>query len=162
MSDEAIRLTDVNVSLGKSFALRNMTLAVPRGSIYGFLGPNGAGKTTTIRTLLGFLRPNAGQVQVLGYSIPSEAPRALARLGYVPERPHLYKSLTVAESIRFHSVFYPTWDDVWAEELRGTFNLERDAKISRLSKGETGKLMMLQALSITPTQSQIRSSSCTR
>ena len=150
MSDDAIRLSDVNVSLGRSFALRNMSLSVPRGSIYGFLGPNGAGKTTTIRTMLGFLRPASGSVNVLGYEIPREAPRALARLGYVPERPHLYKSLTVKESIGFHSAFYPSWDASWAEELRRTFQLESSARISRLSKGETGKLMMLQALAQRP------------
>jgi ABC-2 type transport system ATP-binding protein len=148
--DAAVALTDVNISLGKTPTLRDLSVTIPRGAIYGFLGPNGSGKTTTIRVMLGLLRAKSGSVRVLGRQIPTEAPRALARIGYVPERPHLYTALTVAESLRYHSAFYPTWDAVWAEELRTTFGLEADRRISRLSKGESGKLLMLLALAQRP------------
>src|SRR5437879_3313272 len=104
----AIEIRDLVYRAGKSFEIRDLALNVPTGSMYGFLGPNGAGKTTTIRLLLGLLRPAAGQITVLGRSVPGEAPRALQRTGFVPESPHLYPTLNVAEAIAFHRAFYPT------------------------------------------------------
>ncbi|MBI4499758.1 MAG: ABC transporter ATP-binding protein [Gemmatimonadetes bacterium] len=135
---------------GKSFEIRDLALNVPAGSMYGFLGPNGAGKTTTIRLLLGLLRPVSGAITVLDRRIPREAPRVLQRTGYVPESPHLYSTLTVAEAIAFHHAFYPGWDQGWADELLAMFGLVRDRRLARLSKGEMGKLMMLLALAQRP------------
>lgn len=146
----AIETRDLVYRAGKSFEIANLALNVPTGSIYGFLGPNGSGKTTTIRLLLGLLRPIRGQISVIGHSIPGEAYRMLARTGVVPERPHLYPSLTVGEAIRFHASFYTTWDDAWATELLGTFRLDRTRRLGRLSKGEMGKMMMLLALAQRP------------
>ncbi len=146
----AIELSGVHVRYGAAFELKELDLKVPTGSVYGFLGPNGAGKTTTIRSLVGLVKPDAGKVSVLGHDMRTEAPRALLRTGYVPERPHLYKQLSVAESIRYHGTWYPTWDKTWAEQLRAAFQLDNDAMVGRLSKGETGKLMMLLALAQRP------------
>jgi ABC-type multidrug transport system ATPase subunit len=146
----AIETRDLGYRAGKAFEIRELALRVPAGAIYGFLGPNGAGKSTTIRLMLGLLRPLAGTITVLGRPIPAQAPRVLAHTGYVPERPHLYPSLTVEESLRYHASFYPTWDQRWADELFGRFGLDRSRLLSRLSKGEMGKLMILQALSQTP------------
>ncbi len=129
----AIEPRDLVYRAGKTFEIRDLALNVPVGSIYGFLGPNGSGKTTTIRLLLGLLRPVRGSITVIGHSIPGEAYRMLARTGYVPERPHLYPSLTVGEAQRFHAAFYPTWDGKWADDLIGVFRLDRDSKLSRLS-----------------------------
>jgi ABC-2 type transport system ATP-binding protein len=120
---------------------------VPTGAIYGFLGPNGSGKTTTMRLLLGMLPPDAGTITVLGEPIPSRAHIALARIGYVPERLHLWGRLTVEESIAFHRAFHQRFDDAEAARLLKRFGLRPQQKISQLSKGESGKLMMLQALS---------------
>lgn len=146
----AIELRNVECRLGKSFEIRDLSLTVPAGSMYGFLGPNGSGKTTTIRLLLGLLRPARGDIAVLGRHIPEEAARALASIGYVPEQPHLYSSLTVDETLRYHAAFYASWDWKRAEELRRTFELAGPQPVGKLSKGETGKLMMLLALSHRP------------
>jgi ABC-2 type transport system ATP-binding protein len=146
----AVETSHLSYRPGKSFALEDVSLHVPTGSIYGFLGPNGAGKTTTIRLLLGLLKPAGGSITVLGESIPRQVCRALERIGYVPERPHLHLSLTVEESLRFHSAFYPRWNGPWAEELRGRFSLENGRGLRDLSKGEMGKLMILLALAQTP------------
>ncbi|OLE61080.1 MAG: hypothetical protein AUG10_02630 [Gemmatimonadetes bacterium 13_1_20CM_2_70_10] len=146
----AIEIRDLHYRAGKAFEIRDLALNVPTGSMYGFLGPNGSGKTTTIRLLLGLLRPLQGIITVLGGSIPREAPRVLARTGYVPELPHLYPSLTVAEALHFHAAFYPTWDWKWADELALQFQLDRGRLLSRLSKGEMGKLEMLLALAQRP------------
>ncbi len=146
----AIELRNVGYRPGKRFAIRDVSLNVPVGSVYGFLGPNGAGKTTIIRLMLGLLRAETGSIAVLGRSIPRESPAMLARTGYVPEAPHLYPTLSVDEAIRFHRAFYPHWDEKWAGELLGMFGLDRERRLSRLSKGEMGKLEMLLALSQRP------------
>jgi ABC-2 type transport system ATP-binding protein len=71
-------------------------------------------------------------------------------VGYVPERPHLYPFLTVAEAIEFHAAFFRAFDPPYADELREQFNLSAGAKLSRLSKGEMGKLHMLLVLAQRP------------
>ena len=146
----AIEIRDLLYRASQTFEIRDLALNVPTGSMYGFLGPNGSGKTTTIRLILGFLRSIKGTVTVLGGKVPQESPRILARTGYVPEQPHLYPSLTIGEAMRFHAAFYPTWDWKWAEELAAAFLLDRAQCLSRLSKGEMGKLEMLLALAQRP------------
>jgi ABC-2 type transport system ATP-binding protein len=148
--NNAIEIHGLGWRAGRSFALKNVDLSVPMGSIYGFLGPNGSGKTTTIRMFMGMMKPDHGQISVLGMDVPREMPRILARVGYVPERPHVYPALTVAEQMRYHASFFRNWDDGWAREMMDRLELDPDRKISRMSKGETGKLLMLLALSQRP------------
>lgn len=83
----AIALHHVAKRYGAFEAINDLTLTVEAGEVLGFLGSNGAGKTTTIRLLLGFLRPSAGAVHLLGYDmgVPAEALLARSRLGYVPD-----------------------------------------------------------------------------
>jgi ABC-2 type transport system ATP-binding protein len=147
---KAIEVRELRYRAGKTFAIRDLALNVPAGSIYGFLGPNGAGKTTTIRLLLGMTKPAAGVIRVLGHAVPSEVHVALGRIGYVPERPHLYPALSVEEAMRCHAAFFERWDAAWATQLLRMFELPLDRKVGRLSKGETGKLMMLLALAQRP------------
>ena len=147
--NSAIELDGVHWKAGK-FELADVSLSVPMGSIYGFLGPNGSGKTTTIRAFMGMLRPTRGKISVLGRSVPQDMKSILARVGYVPERPHVYPALTVGEQVRVHSSFYEHFDTGWAEELMERLGLDRSRKIARMSKGETGKLLLLLALSQRP------------
>ena len=146
----AIETFDLCYRAGKDFELRDLTLKVREGSIYGFLGPNGAGKSTTIKLLMGMLRPIGGQISVLGKRVPQEMPRILSDTGYVPERPHLYPFLTVEQAIRCHAAFFGGFDMPYAQELLETFNLPGGRKLSRLSKGEMGKLHMLLVLAQRP------------
>lgn len=146
----AIELESVRHKAGSSFEIRDLSLRVPHASIYGFLGPNGSGKTTTIRLLMGMHRASAGKISVLGHSIPQETTRALARIGYVPERPHLYSALTVEESVRYHASFFKSWDEAWGDDLLGRMRLNTSQRVGRLSKGETGKLLMVLALAQKP------------
>lgn len=146
----AVEVHHLQYRAGKAFAIGDLSLTVPAGSIYGFLGPNGSGKTTTIRLLLGLLPPARGAITVLGAPMPKDAARVLGRIGYVPEQPHLDPTMTVAESLRFHAAFYATWDGAQAEMLRRRFGLRADQLFGRLSKGQKGKLMMLLALAQCP------------
>jgi ABC-2 type transport system ATP-binding protein len=148
--NNAIELNGVCWKAGKGFELRDLTLRVPTGSIYGFLGPNGSGKTTTIRLFMGMMRPDRGEIRMLGKQVPRELPRILARVGFVPERPHIYPALTVGEALRYHASFYPSWDQGWSGDLMERLDLDPTRKIARMSKGETGKLLLLLALSQRP------------
>ena len=143
---DAITIRNLTYRAGRDFAIRDLAMSVPAGSVYGFLGPNGSGKTTTIRLLLGMLPADDGTIAVLGHDIPRGTHRALAKIGYVPERLHLYPALTVEETMRYHAAFYPDWDGARAEALRRQFALRAEQQVERLSKGEAGKLMMLLAL----------------
>jgi ABC-2 type transport system ATP-binding protein len=142
----AIETRGLNYRTSGEFAIDDVSLNVPAGALYGFLGPNGCGKTTTIKLLLGLLRPNSGTITVLGNAIPDALPAALARTGVIPDRPHLHRYLTVAESMELHRAFYPGWDAKWASELLEQLRLRPQQKVSGLSKGETAKLMVLQSL----------------
>jgi len=146
----AIETQELQYRAGRTFELGPLNLHVPAGAIYGFLGPNGSGKTTTIRLCLGLLRAERGGVRVLGHDVPSQAPAMFARVGYVPERSHLYPNLTVREALALHGAFHRRWDHQAAAELLGTFQLQGDTRIGRLSKGENGKLLMLLALAQRP------------
>ncbi len=146
----AIETRDLGYRAGADFALRDLSLHVPSGSIYGFLGPNGSGKTTTIRLLLGMLRPRSGTIGMLGRPVPADLPTILARTGYVPERPHLYPHLSVREAVRFHAGFYPGFDAGYAAALLASFGLPEARRLARLSKGEMGKLHVLLVLAQRP------------
>ncbi len=149
MSD-AIKTQGTWYRAGPAFELHDVSMSVPTGSVYGFLGPNGAGKTTTIRLLLGLHRADRGDISLLDRDVPKEMPDILQRTAYVPETPHLYPSLTIAEAVRYHSAFYKAWDESWTDELFDRFSLPPNQRISKLSKGESGNLLMLLALAQRP------------
>lgn len=146
----AIETNGLRYAVGKTFQISGFDMHVPQGAVYGFLGPNGAGKTTTIRLLIGLLRAQGGRVTVLGEPMPEACPSVMARTGYLPEKPHVYPSLTVGEATDLHRAFYPTWDDTWADDLRRQLMLDPSRRIATLSKGEAGKLLILLALAQRP------------
>jgi len=78
-------------------AVRGVSFAVERGDIFGFLGPNGAGKTTTIKMLTGLIAPTGGSATIFGEPVPS--PRAMRRVGFLPENPYIYPYLTPTEFV---------------------------------------------------------------
>jgi ABC-2 type transport system ATP-binding protein len=91
--------------LGKQFgpkwAIHDLDLEIPAGTVYGFLGPNGAGKTTTIQMMVGLLRPTTGTVLIDGHDIVQDPVAAKRCLGYVPDEPYLYEKLTGREYLEF-------------------------------------------------------------
>jgi ABC-2 type transport system ATP-binding protein len=91
---------------GDLVAVRDLSLEVARGEIFGVLGPNGAGKSTTIRMLCGILDPTGGRGTVVGFDIATEAERIKERIGYMTQRFSLYEDLTVEENLRFYAGIY--------------------------------------------------------
>jgi len=82
-------------------AVKNLSLAVQRGTVFGFLGPNGAGKTTTMNVLLGFRNATSGDAWLFGANV--REPIARQRIGYLPESTYYYKFLTAEELLRFYA-----------------------------------------------------------
>ena len=91
---------------GSLVAVRDVSLDVYRGEIFGVLGPNGAGKSTTIRMLCGILDPSGGSGTVVGFDIAREAERIKERIGYMTQRFSLYEDLTVLENLSFYAGIY--------------------------------------------------------
>ncbi len=96
--------------LTKSFdgrkVVRNLTMRVKRGTIYGFLGPNGSGKTTTIRMITGLLTPDEGRGTCLGFDIRTQADEIKRHVGYMTQRFSLYQDLSVRENLEFVARLY--------------------------------------------------------
>ncbi len=91
---------------GSFIAVNDLTLSVPRGSIFGFLGPSGSGKTTTIRMLCGLLKPSSGRAVVNGFDIDREPETLRQNLGYMAQKYSLYPDLTVRENLEFYGGIY--------------------------------------------------------
>ena len=91
-SDVAIRVNGLSKHYGKTQALDDLEFEIPSGRVTGFLGPNGAGKTTTFRSLLGLTRPDSGDIEVLGLSVPSQLNEITKKVGAIVEEPGLIKS----------------------------------------------------------------------
>ncbi|HEX6508471.1 MAG TPA: ABC transporter ATP-binding protein [Chloroflexota bacterium] len=102
VQDNAIEIEGMRKAYGRTVAVRNLSLHVPQGSVYGFVGPNGAGKTTTIRTLATLQRADAGAIRVAGIDIRTNPAAVRDRVGYMPDFFGVYESLTVAEYLDFY------------------------------------------------------------
>lgn len=104
--DISIRVEGLTKSFGDKVVVRDLSMSVKRGQIYGFLGPNGSGKTTTIRMLCGLLTPDSGQGTCLGYNILTESDRIKEHVGYMTQRFSLYQDLTIKENLEFVARIY--------------------------------------------------------
>jgi ABC-2 type transport system ATP-binding protein len=131
--DHAVEVEAVAKSFGAVQALRDVSLHVRRGEVYGLLGPNGSGKTTLIRSLVGMVRPDRGVVRVLGRAMPDLS--VLPHVGYMTQAPALYPDLSVIENVRFFAAISGAEPNV--EEALRFVALEdrRDSVVATLSGG---------------------------
>ena len=146
-----IRMSHLTKQFGPLTALKDLSLEVPKGEIFGFLGPNGAGKTTTLKIMAGVLAPTAGDVTIGGFSILKEPAQAKAITGYIPDRPFLYDKLTGLEFLHFVGGLYgllPTEIDKEMESRLNLFDLWdwRDELIESYSHGMKQRLIIIAAL----------------
>src|ERR1035437_6735086 len=96
-----VKITDLTVRYGQQYAVRGLSLTIPRGEVFGFIGPNGAGKTTTIKVLATLLKPTHGVVCVNGINVVRDPQRVRRQIGYVPDFFGVYEDLTVTEYLHF-------------------------------------------------------------
>jgi ABC-2 type transport system ATP-binding protein len=147
MAEAAIRVGHLSKSFGTVRAVRDLSLTVQHGEIFGLLGSNGAGKTTTIRMILDLIKPDAGDISVLGGPMCEETK---ARIGYLPEERGLYRDMKALDTLLFLAQLkglsqaearrraerYLREVDLWEA---------RDQKIEALSRGMGQKLQFVAA-----------------
>lgn len=149
-NDYVIETTGLTRKFGKRLAVDNLTLQVPRGSVFAFLGKNGAGKTTTIRMLLNLLEKTAGSATVLGLDPVRDELEIKRRVGYVGDGQKMYDWMKVREIIWYCKGFYPGWDDAFVDDLLRRLELDTETRVRNLSRGEEAKLALLLSMAYKP------------
>jgi ABC-2 type transport system ATP-binding protein len=135
---------------GRTTALDEISLRIPRGGVFGLIGGNGAGKTTLIKHILGMLKAQSGTVRVFGLDPVENPVGTLGRIGYLSEDRDLPDWMTVNDLMRYTQAFFPTWEEAYAEQLREMFDLDPQAKIKNLSRGQRARAGLLAALAHRP------------
>lgn len=140
----AIKIDNIRKSFGKTVALDGISFEVAPGEIMGFLGPNGAGKTTTIRCLMDFLRPDSGQVTVLGKNAQVESANLKKDIGFLGGDVHLYNDWTGDDHIRLIKRIRVTSTN--ERELIDRLQFDPKKRVKSLSTGNRQKLGLILAL----------------
>ncbi len=149
--DPVITTNRLSRQFGENWAVRDLSLSVARGQVFGFLGPNGAGKTTTVRLLNGLLQPSQGAASVLGMDPATDGHAIRARSGVLTENPSLYEALTARENLRFVGRVYGVPEEVLPgriDTLLARFGLQdrADDKTGAYSRGMKQRLAIARAL----------------
>ena len=125
--NNVIEINHLTKSYGKNRGVIDVSLKIPEGDIFGFLGPNGAGKSTTIRSMLGFLKFDEGEIKILGMDSVKDHVEILKNVGYMPSEAWFYNSMKVSDVIKY------------AADVRGLDCKEEAAKICERLKVNTDK-----------------------
>src|SRR5688500_8367856 len=146
-----IRTEGLGRAYGDKWALHGFNLHVDAGEVLGLLGPNGAGKSTTVKILTGLIQPTAGRATIAGFDIVTQPLDAKQRLGYVPEQPVLYETLTATEFLEVISALHllvPAAAAARRDELLELLGLgeARHQRLSAFSKGMKQKVVLAAAL----------------
>jgi heme exporter protein A len=149
--DPAIAIEGLSREFGDRPALTNVSVRVERGESLAVLGPNGSGKTTLLRILAGLLRPSAGDVSVLGFSLPKETHRLRGRVGYLGHEPLLYRDLTARENLNLAAALHdlnPEPADERIQDLLEAVGMERraDDRVAELSAGMRQRIDICRAV----------------
>ncbi len=147
----ALEKVDKSYSKGKVKAVKDLTLTVPPGEIFGFLGPNGAGKSTTIKMLIGLLKPDTGTVTLQGYDVMKEPLEVKKHTGYVPDEPVLYEKMTGRRYVNFIADVYGVSQEMRDQrigELSRSYEMDQalDETIFSYSHGMKRKIQIIAAL----------------
>ena len=138
--------------LGKRYrrrwALRDVDVSVPAGSITALVGPNGAGKSTMIKAGVGFERPTTGRVLVDGVDPWKHRGPAIAKVGYVPQAPSLYRELTVDDHVRLAVTLRPGFDPALARNRLDQLSIPLTSRADELSGGQQAQVGLALALGV--------------
>jgi len=147
-ADCVIEIDNVTKTFGTHTAVDDLTLRVPRGSIYGFIGPNGSGKTTTLRMIMRIYHPDPGRGRIRVFGLEN-VEAASDRIGYLPEERGLYKKMKVREVLRFYAELkgrrdHQTVVDAWLDRMG--LKDWANKKVEQLSKGMSQKVQFISAV----------------
>ena len=149
--DYAVILESISKRFGDVWAVRDLSLRIEHGRVYGLLGPNGSGKSTTMKMILGLVKPDSGKILVDGIDVSKDPVQVRRMIGYVPETPRLYDYLTGIEYLDFIGEAYgmrPEERKKRIEEFLEAFELKgrENELISGYSKGMKQKIALIAAL----------------
>lgn len=146
--EEIVKVQGLQKKFGKFKALHDVTFKVKAGEVVGFIGPNGAGKSTTIRTLLGIINRDAGEVKIFGRDVWRDSLEIHKRISYVPGDVSLWGSLTGGEIIDLFIKLHGGGDKEKRDYLIKRFELDPKKKSKGYSKGNRQKVGLIAALSV--------------
>lgn len=135
-----IEVNHITKDYGQQRGVFDVSFELNEGEVLGFLGPNGSGKTTTIRQLMGFTKPDQGEVSILGMNCFDEAAKVQEKVGYLPGEIAFMEDMTGIEFIRFIAKMKNIKDMSKAEELMKFLELDARGKMKRMSKGMKQKI----------------------
>ena len=144
-----LKTTGVEKSFGGRKVLREISLELEEGHIFGLLGTNGAGKSTLLRMISGILRADSGEIILDGQRV-YENPAAKEKICYLSDDPTFLHAATIREMGAFQRAWYPSHDPARLEELCDRFNLPMDEKVSGFSKGTQKRVQVCLALARRP------------
>ncbi|NTV31641.1 ABC transporter ATP-binding protein [candidate division WWE3 bacterium] len=139
-----IEITRLKKNYGHIPAVQDVSLSVERGEIFGFLGPNGAGKTTTIRCMMDLVRPDQGDIEILGMNAHTQSVRLKNKVGFLPAELNLFEHWTGWDHIKFAATDNTQIDKI--NELINTLEYHPELPIRKLSTGNKQKLGFILAM----------------
>lgn len=135
---------------GKILGVKNLSLELKEGEIFGFIGPNGAGKSTTIRSIMHLINKTSGQIIINGKPFEKDDIATKMQIGYLPSEVSLYDDLTVKEMLDYHESFYKANIHARRQELIEKLKLDETKKVEDLSLGNLKKLGIVLAFMHSP------------
>ena len=145
-----VEIKNLTKSYGKNRGVIDVSLSIEEGDIFGFLGPNGAGKSTTIRSMLGFLKINSGEIKILGMDSIKQHEEILRNVGYMPSEAWFYDSMKVKDVIKYAADVRGCDCSAEAEKLCERLKVDKDKKIKQLSYGNRKKVSIVCAMQHRP------------
>ena len=142
----AIQTDKLTKYYGEHLGMKNVSLEVNKGEVFGFVGPNGAGKSTAIRTLLGLLIPTSGSAKMLGMDVITQGDVLRKKVGYLPSEVNYYDEMSSRELLDYHSRFYGEVNGSEITRLAEHFELDLDREINELSFGNKKKCAIIQSV----------------
>lgn len=146
MSECILKLEHLKKYYGNNVGIEDVSLELHEGEIYGFIGPNGAGKSTTIRTLLGLINKNSGNVYINGKEFDKDDVSTKELIGYLPSEVNLYGDMTVKDMLNYHESFYDKDIHNNRVKLVKLFKIDESKKIEDLSLGNLKKIGIVLSL----------------
>lgn len=150
MTEYIIKMDKVVKNYGNSYALNQLNMNVPQGSVYGLLGKNGAGKTTALRICMSLLKITNGEVNVLGVNPWNMPINIKQEIGYSSDSMQLIPWLKVADILNYNGSFYKNWDKDYVNQWIKRLNLSLDKRVFQLSRGNRQKLALAMAIGHKP------------
>jgi ABC-2 type transport system ATP-binding protein len=146
----AVDAVDLSVRYGRTWALRGCSVTLAQGRVTALVGPNGAGKTTLLHLAAGFLRPDAGRIEVLGRAPWPQSRELVARIGFVAQGHPLYQFLTVGETLDLGRRLNPSWDGGLVRDHLDRLRIPLGRRVRGLSGGQQAQVALALAMGKRP------------